>query len=105
MAGKGRITFNELARPIHADPKRAARSDAAYDDALAEHVSYSLNELRESLGLTQAQLAEALGVTQPAVSQALDHASTLAAIRRLVEGMGCELKLIAEHDGKQFVLS
>ena len=96
MAGKARISFDELARTITADPERAARVDALYDDAKAEHLALSLNEIREALGVTQDELAAHLGITQSAVSQALKSAATVAAIRRLIEGMGGELELVAK---------
>jgi hypothetical protein len=50
MAGKGRANFDELARLIEADPVRMARLADAEASAVAEHVSYSLNETGEPTG-------------------------------------------------------
>ena len=104
MAGKGRIRFDDLARPVVADPGRAARVDALYDEAKGEHLAFSLNEIREALGITQGELAEHLGVTQSAVSQALKSAATVSAIRRLVAGMGAELELVVKVGDHRYLI-
>lgn len=104
MAGKGRANFNELVRPIEADPVRAERLASEYAEAVAEHVAYSLNEIREHLGVSQADLAAALGISQPAVSKALRGVSTIAALQRLVQALGGDLEIVVTHHGERFLI-
>jgi predicted XRE-type DNA-binding protein len=104
MAGKGLANFNELLRPIKADPVRAERLASEYVEAVAEHVSYSLNQVRERLGISQAELAEALGISQPAVSKALHGVSTIAALQRLVQALGGDLEIVIKHHGERFLI-
>jgi hypothetical protein len=62
MVGTGRANFDVLARPIEADPVRATRLADEQAKAVGEHLAYSLNEIREQLGITQASLAASLGI-------------------------------------------
>jgi predicted XRE-type DNA-binding protein len=104
MAGKARGNFNDLIRPIKADPVRAERLAAAEAEAIAEHIAYSLNEIREHLGISQADLAEELGISQPAVSKALHGVSTIAALKRLVEAFGGDLEIVVRHNGDRYLV-
>jgi hypothetical protein len=82
MVGEGRIRFDDLARPVVADPGRAARVDALHDEAKGEH----------------------FGVTQSAVSQALKSAATVSGIRHLVAGMGAELELVVKVGDHRYLV-
>lgn len=85
--------FNDLARPVLADPERAARVDQNRDRAVAEHIAYALNEIREAHGVTQDELAGRLGITQGAVSQRLRAVSNVDALSRYVAALGGKLEL------------
>lgn len=102
MAGKARIGFDELSRPIVADRERAARVNEAYEEAKNEHLAFSLNKIREALGISQEELATHLGITQSAVSQALKNPATIALMRRLVIGMGAELEVNVKVGDQRF---
>jgi hypothetical protein len=56
MAGKGRANFDEPARLIEADPVRMARLADAEASAVAERLSYSLNETASRRGSTPPEL-------------------------------------------------
>lgn len=104
MAGKGSGNFNELLRPIEADPIRAERLAAEHAEAVSEQVAYSLNQIRERLGVTQAEMASTLGISQPAVSKALHGVSTIAALQRLVEAFGGQLEITVIHLGERYLI-
>jgi len=62
----------------------------------------SLRRLRQELGITQAQLAEVVEMSQGDVSKMEareDH--RLSTLRRVVQGLGLELKVYAEGKGKR----
>jgi plasmid maintenance system antidote protein VapI len=105
MAGKGRANFDVLVRPIEADPVRAARLADEEADVVGEHLAYSLNEIREQLGITQAELAASMGISQPAISKALHGVSTIAALQRLVQALGGDLELVINHHGQRFLIA
>jgi predicted XRE-type DNA-binding protein len=99
-----RKNFNELAAAVRTDPDRAARIDALKAEAVAEHNAFTLNQLREQLGLTQAQVAEMLGVTQGAVSLGFRHASTLEQIKIYLEAMGYDIEVHAVRGDERVLL-
>jgi hypothetical protein len=65
----------------------------------------SLRELREELGMTQVELSELLKITQSNVSKMEARGDPrLSVLRRVVEGKGGRLKIIAEFHGKELVI-
>ena len=80
-------------RVARMSPESRARSDALYQQLLAE---MPLQELRRALDLTQRPVAAALGINPVVVStmesQTDRYVSTL---RRCVEAMGGELRSVA----------
>lgn len=72
------------------------RVEAHKERMLAEVRAYSLRELREQAGLTQAQLAERIGVGQRQVSK-IEHGDLdsvkVGTIRSYLEAVGGELAL------------
>lgn len=56
----------------------------------------ALQELRQTLGLTQQQLADALGISQAALSKMEQQKDMhIGTLRRLLLAMGAELKIVA----------
>ena len=99
-----RRNFNDLARIVRADPERAAHVDALKAQAIAEHQAFTLNQLREQLGLTQTDMAEMLGVTQGAISLGLRHASTIEQIKVYLEAMGYGVEIHAVRGDERVLL-
>ena len=97
-------SFRDLSRPVLADPERAERVRTYREAAVAEHIAYALNELREAHGITQAELAARLGVTQGAVSQRLRSVSNLDALSRYVDALGGTLELAVTIDGERTLI-
>lgn len=84
-------------------PERRARNEARVQTAL---IHMALQELRQSLSLTQQDLASKLDLSQPALSK-LEHqediqVSTLAGY---IEALGGQLKLVASFPEKEVVIS
>ncbi len=74
---------------------RVAAKTAMLDEEL------DLAALREALGLSQTELAAALGRSQGAISQLEKRTDmTLSNLRRVIEGMGGQLKISAEFPDK-----
>ena len=74
-------------------PESRARSDALYRQLLAE---MPLQELRRALDLTQQQVAATLGINQVAVSKMEGQTDMyVSTLRRFVEAMGGELRIVA----------
>jgi transcriptional regulator with XRE-family HTH domain len=83
--------------------ERRARNEARVQTAL---IHMALQELRQSLSLTQQDLASKLDLSQPALSK-LEHqediqVSTLAGY---IEALGGQLKLVASFPEKEVVIS
>ena len=74
-------------------PESRARSDALYQQLRAE---MPLQELRRALDLTQQQVAASLGINQVAVSKMEGQTDMyVSTLRRFVEAMGGELRIVA----------
>ena len=80
-------------RVARMSPESRARSDALYRQLLAE---MPLQELRKALDLTQQQVAASLGINQVAISKMEGQADRyVSTLRRFVEAMGGELRIVA----------
>jgi transcriptional regulator with XRE-family HTH domain len=84
-------------------PERRARNEVRVQTAL---IHMALQELRQSLSLTQQDLASKLELSQPALSK-LEHqediqVSTLAGY---IEALGGQLKLVASFPEQEVVIS
>lgn len=74
-------------------PESRARSDALYRQLRAE---MPLQELRRALDLTQQQVAASLGINQVAISKMEGQTDMyVSTLRRFVEAMGGELRIVA----------
>jgi DNA-binding XRE family transcriptional regulator len=83
--------FAELVAKM--SPESRARSEALYQQLLAE---MPLQELRKALELTQQQMAATLGVNPAAVSRMEGQTDMyVSTLRRFVEAMGGELRIVA----------
>jgi transcriptional regulator with XRE-family HTH domain len=73
--------------------------------AKTELVKLALQELRQSLNLTQHELATRLEITQPALSK-LEHQEDmhLSTLYRVIEGLGGELKLVVSFPDRADVV-
>lgn len=98
--------FNELLKPIKADPERRADMARQRAETLTEMVAYNLAELRKIRDVTQNELAEALGVKQLAVSQA-EHTGDvqLSTLRGYVEALGGRVEVTAIFGDERFPIA
>jgi predicted XRE-type DNA-binding protein len=100
--------FAELVERRQTDAAHVAKVAELRAEFDGEQLLWTLNELREQLGVTQDQLAERLGVTQSAISQALSRptpASTIETLSRLVAALGGALSLHVDIDDRHLVLA
>ncbi len=100
--------FSELVEDRQHDAERIASVKALRTEFDCEQLVWTLNELREQLGVTQDQLAESLGVSQSAISQALSRptaASTIETLSRLITALGGALSLHVDIDNRHLVLA
>ncbi len=84
-------------------PERRAKNEARARELLAE---IALQELRQSLNLTQEQVAEIMQLNQAAVSK-MEHQSDMyiSTLQKLVSAMGGKLKLVASFPDKEVVIN
>jgi transcriptional regulator with XRE-family HTH domain len=62
----------------------------------------TLQELRKTRAITQADLAKKLGVAQKQISELENRTDMhISTVRRQVEAMGGELKLVAKFPGRK----
>jgi transcriptional regulator with XRE-family HTH domain len=90
--------FDDLRKPIDADPTRRARVE--------EHKQEMLGELRRKLDLTQAVVADRLDVTQENVSQ-IERGEAdvrLSTLSRYVQALGGRLEVRAAFPGETVAL-
>jgi transcriptional regulator with XRE-family HTH domain len=81
---------------------RRRKVDRRYRELLAEEMR--LDELRRTLGLTQAAIARKLKVNQPRVSKIESKPdATLEAMRSYVEALGGRLEVVAVFDKRRRV--
>lgn len=90
--------FDDLRKPIDADPTRRA--------LVEEHKQEMLGELRRKLDLTQAVVADRLDVTQENVSQIEcgEADVRLSTLGRYVEALGGRLEVRATFPGETVAL-
>lgn len=93
--------FNELWMKIPLE--RRKRIDERVEAALLE---MALQDLRKERGLTQQDLAKSLGMNQPALSK-MEHQQDMnvTTLKRIIRGMGGELKLVAEFPDGDVVIN
>ncbi len=78
-------------------PARRRKVDQRYRELKAEQMR--LDELRKSLGLTQAAVARKLKVKQPRISKIERRPdAVLETMRRYVAALGGELEIVAKFD-------
>jgi DNA-binding XRE family transcriptional regulator len=78
-------------------PKQLAGARAEAKQMMAEML---LSELRKSVGVTQEELAETLGIKQPSLSKLESQDDIqVSTLRRLIEGLGGELEIVAHMPG------
>jgi predicted transcriptional regulator len=83
-------------------PERRARNRKRAKEMLHE---LNLQELRKAFALTQKQLAETLEVNQAAISKMENQSDMyISTLRRILEGMGGKLKIVAEFPGSEIVI-
>lgn len=86
-----RHSYQNLRRKMTA--KQLAESEAQSRVMMAEML---LAEIRKSVGLTQEDLAAAMGIQQPSLSKLENQDDMqISTLRRLVEGLGGRLEIIA----------
>ena len=83
--------FSELQAKM--SPQARARSDALYEQLVAE---MPLHELRQARELSQVKLAQALNVNQAAVSK-MEHRTDIyiSTLRDYIRAMGGDLDIVA----------
>ncbi len=85
-------------------PEDEQREIAAESDRLREEI-HSLGEVRRAMAFTQAQLADAMGIKQSSVAQMEQRADLLlSTLRRYVEAMGGEMKIVLSFPDRQPVV-
>lgn len=83
-------------------PERRAKIEARVKEMLAE---IALQELRQSLNLTQEQVAEIMQLNQAAVSK-MERQSDMyiSTLQKLIAALGGKLKLVASFPDKEVVI-
>ncbi len=95
--------FKEPSDPINADPVRRERIARHRNEAVAEVVDYTLNELRRARKITQNELARLMATTQPNVSRIENgREMELSTLRGYVEALGGHLEVSAVFDDERF---
>lgn len=84
-------------------PQRRARNEQRATEMLVE---LALQEIRQSLHLTQEQVAEIMQMNQAAVSK-MEHQSDIyvSTLRRFVSALGGRLKLVASFPEREVVIN
>ena len=84
-------------------PERRAQNEARAQEILAE---IALQELRQSLNLTQEQVAQIMQLNQAAVSK-MERQSDMyiSTLQRMVAALGGKLKLVASFPDKEVVIN
>ncbi len=93
-------SFNILREKM--SPERRAKNEARAREMLAE---IALQELRQSLNLTQEQVAEIMQLNQAAVSK-MERQSDMyiSTLQKLVAALGGKLKLVASFPDREVVI-
>ena len=93
--------FQDLTKKMSED--RRARINQRTQEILHE---ITLKELRQAVELTQKQLAETLKINQAAVSKMESQSDMyISTLRRFLEAMGARLKIIAEFQDDEVVIT
>lgn len=94
-------SFNTLREKM--SPERRAKNEARTQQAIAE---IALQELRQSLNLTQEQVGEMLEMNQAAVSR-MERQSDMyiSTLQKLVAALGGKLKIVASFPDKDVVIN
>lgn len=97
-----------MARPVSElrnkmSPASRARAEARTQTMLAQ---MALQELRQSLHITQEQIAEMLNMNQAAVSKMENqHDMRVTTLFRFVRALGAELQLVARFPDKDVLIN
>jgi predicted transcriptional regulator len=85
----------------------AARA-AAREVTQAYILGFRLAEIRESVGMSQTEVARRMGVSQPRISQ-LEQGDPgqmeLGTIRRYIDALGGQMRVIADFDDHDVIIS
>lgn len=94
-------SFNTLREKM--SPERRAQNEARTQQAIGE---IALQELRQSLNLTQEQVGEMLQMNQAAVSR-MERQSDMyiSTLQKLVTALGGKLKIVASFPDKEVVIN
>jgi len=85
-------------------PRRQAKV-AAKTRKLDSQYRMALQVLRKSLGITQEELAKLMEVSQHVVSKMENgHNMYISTLKRMIEAMGGELKLVARFPDREVVI-
>lgn len=85
------------------DPRRRARIDRRAEQLIAEEMS--LQQLRRAHKLTQTKVGKSLGIGQDSVARLEQRSDVLiSTLRHYIQGMGGELKLVAEFPNHKPVI-
>jgi predicted transcriptional regulator len=93
--------FEELRAKM--SPERRTRNRRETQKMLAE---IALQDLRQSLNLTQTQVADVLAINQAAVSKMEGQGDMyVTTLRRYIEALGGHLKLVASFPEREVVIN
>ena len=94
-------SFNTLREKM--SPERRARNEARAEQMIGE---IALQELRQSLNLTQEQVAEMMQLNQAAVSRMERQGDMyISTLQKFVEALGGKLKIVASFPDKEVVIN
>ena len=94
-------SFNTLREKM--SPERRARNEARAEQMMGE---IALQELRQSLNLTQEQVAEMMQLNQAAVSR-MERQSDMyiSTLQKFVAALGGKIKIVASFPDKEVVIN
>lgn len=94
-------SFNTLREKM--SPERRARNEARAEQLIGE---IALQELRQSLNLTQEQVAEMMQLNQAAVSRMERQGDMyISTLQKFVSALGGKLKIVASFPDKEVVIN
>ncbi len=101
--GRTARSWDEIRSQLHTDPARVAQLEKELED---RQRAFRLAEIREGQGVTQQELAERIGITQSRVSKIeRGDLATLSVVRSYVEGLGGEVKVVADFGDRSVLIS
>lgn len=93
--------FNELENKM--SDEAIKKSDKKFEKLL---ISYTLSQIRENQGITQAELAKRLNINQSAISKfEKREVITVSKLYDFIKAMGGEIEINIKFPGKQFKLN